>query len=112
MADSEIIRMITQKLDKIEDKVDAVSNKLSEFELSAQTLLTTHEIEIAQLKEKCDKNDAKINAMVIKEEGKSGIVKLLDSNTFNYIFRGLILLLLSLILGADKLKILLPLLGK
>lgn len=113
MADNEIIRMITQKLDKIEDKVDAVSNKLSDFELSAQTLLTAHEIEIAQLKIKCDKTDAKmveLSAAAV-EKSSNSLTKFLDSNTFNYIFRCLILLLLSLILGADKLKILLPLLG-
>lgn len=105
--------MITQKLDKIEDKVDVVSNKLSDFELSAQTILTTHEIEIASLKDKCDKNDAKIielSAAAVKNSS-NGFIKFLDSQVFNYFFRGLVLMFLSLILGIDKLKLLLPLLS-
>lgn len=125
MGDAEIVTLLISKMDDLKDdiksveaKIDKNTNQLNSFEVKATEVLTVHDCDITALKLRVDildkdlkEKDAKLNAMVIKEEGKSSIVKLLDSNTFNYIFRGLILLLLSLILGADKLKILLPILG-
>lgn len=125
MGDAEIVTLLISKMDDLKDdiksveaKIDKNTNQLNSFEVKATEVLTVHDCDITALKLRVDildselkRKDVKINEIITKESNKSAIVRLLDSNTFNYIFRGLILLLLSLILGADKLKILLPLLG-
>lgn len=110
MSDKEIIQMIIDKLDRLEDKVDDVKDKLNEFEISAQTILTAHEIEIKQQQKELDILKQKVesveNKSAEKVQNNQNILKIiLDSSYFNYCFRFIVLLLLSIIAGSDKIKL-------
>lgn len=110
MSDKDIITMISQKLDKLEDKIDEVKDKLNEFEVSAQTILTTHEIEIKNHEKELETLKKKVESVEIKSTEKvqnsQNILKtILDSSYFNYCFRFIVLFLLSIIAGSDKIKL-------
>lgn len=87
--------MITDKLDRLEDKVDSVKDKLNEFELSAQTILTTHDLEIKSLSKK-------IGDLEGKKSTESWISKIFnDSALSTWLFRTLLVLYLSVV-GVKK----------
>lgn len=110
MSDKEIIQMIIDKLDRLEDKVDDVKDKLSEFEVSAQVILSSHEIEIKNHEKELETLKKKVEFVETKSTEKvqnsQNILKtILDSSYFNYCFRFIVLFLLSIIAGSDKIKL-------
>lgn len=107
MADSEIIRMITQKLDKIEDKVDIVSDKLSSFEIKATEVLTVHDCDITALKLKVELMDKELKdkeAASVKAKSQNPISKFVNSDLMTMVFRALFLGLLTILTAFGTIK--------
>jgi hypothetical protein len=97
MAEKEIIQMITDKLDRLEDKVDSVKDKLNEFELSAQNILTTHDLEIKNQAKEIEILKTKIVSSEKVSAGQNWISKVFsDSVLSTWIFRFLLILFLTL----------------
>lgn len=100
MEEKGVIQMITDKLDRLEDKVDSVKDKLNEFELSAQTILTTHDLEIkSQVKEIENLKTKFVNSEKSSDNWFTKIFS--DSVVSTWIFRFLLILFLT-IFGVKK----------
>lgn len=95
MEERGVIQMITDKLDRLEDKVDSVKDKLNEFELSAQTILTTHDLEIKSLSKKFGDLEGKKST----ENWMSKVFN--DSALSTWLFRLLLILFLT-VFGIKK----------
>lgn len=105
MSDREVIQMIIAQLDKQDKKLDNITEKLNSFEVQASTILSTHEIEIKKHEKEIEDIKKK---MELKTNDTEKIVgKIVNSPVFIFGFKIIMIVLASLILAGDKLKLVL-----
>lgn len=105
MSDKDVIQMIIDKLDRQYDKLDKITDKLNDFEVQASAILATHEITIKQHEKEIENIKKEMNLNTNNTEKMVG--KIVKSPVFIFSFKIIMVVLASLILAGDKLKLVL-----
>ena len=88
---------INERLDKHENKLDAQTEKLNDFEVKANSVLAAHEVDLTNLKEEVKQLKAKNDS----KESKNPIYAFLNSDFGTLVFR-IVLILMMLLVGIKK----------
>jgi len=105
VSDKDIITMIIAQLDKQDKKLDNITEKLNSFEVQASTILSTHEIEIKKHEKEIEDIKKKMEQNTNNTE--KIVEKIINNPLFILGFKFIMIVLASLILAGDKLKLVL-----